>query len=183
MKKNYIVITVLVVLLLAIAAGFLMYKSNKSQNTQAQTPPKTMEVTPSPTTSATSSATATPSATNKMSMTAGTAPALTEKQMAELKIGTSSATTTKTFDLTAGNFYFVPNKIIVNKGDKVTFVLANSAGFHNIVIDELGVKTAVIKTGETVSATFIAGKVGSFVYYCSLPGHKEKGMWGTITVK
>lgn len=118
-----------------------------------------------------------------MNMPQASPPAVSDQQTAQLALGTSKTVTDKTFNITGGNFYFVPNKIMVNKGDKVTFVMTNGGGMHDLVIDELGVKTPVIKSGEAASATFTADKTGSFVYYCDVPGHREKGMWGTLTVQ
>ncbi len=118
-----------------------------------------------------------------MMMTAVTPPALSDQQKQQITEGSDKSSMTKTFNITGGNFYFVPNKITVNKGDKVTFVMTNSGGFHDLMIDELGVKTPMIKTGEAETATFTASKKGSFVYYCSVKGHHQKGMWGTLTVQ
>ena len=118
-----------------------------------------------------------------MMMAPVTPPAISDQQQQQLTAGADKATTTKTFNITGGNFYFVPNKITVNQGDKVTFVMTNAGGFHNLVIDELGVKTAMVKTGEVVTATFTASKKGSFVYYCGVRGHKQRGMFGTLTVQ
>lgn len=118
-----------------------------------------------------------------MSMVAVTPPPVSDQQTQQLTEGTDKSTTKKTFNITGGNFYFVPNKITVNKGDEVTFVMTNAGGVHNINIDALGVKSSTIKTGEATSVTFTASKTGSFEYYCSIPGHKAKGMWGTLTVQ
>jgi len=63
------------------------------------------------------------------------------------------------------------------------FTIFFKSGFHNVVIDELGLKTSAIKTGENVSATFTATKSGSFAYYCDVPKHREKGMEGTLVVR
>ncbi len=114
-----------------------------------------------------------------MSMIPVTPPAMSDQQTQQL----AAVTKKKTFNITGGNFYFVPNKITVKKGDEVTFVMTNAGGFHNLKIDELQVKTSTIKTGETTSITFTPTKVGSFVYYCGVPGHRAKGMWGTLVVE
>lgn len=117
-----------------------------------------------------------------MKMGGAKTPEVSSQQTQQLAEGLLKTTTDKTFNITAGNFYFVPNKISVNKGDKVTFVLTNAGGMHNLVIDELGVKIPMTQTAQTESATFTATKSGSFVYYCSVPGHRQKGMWGSLTV-
>src|SRR5581483_3488501 len=111
------------------------------------------------------------------------APALSDQQNEQLEYGTDKTTTKKTFNISAGSYFFAPNKITVNKGDQVTFIMTNVGGLHNLVIDELGVKTTPVMTGNTITATFTASKTGSFVYYCSVPGHRAKGMWGTLVVQ
>ncbi len=118
-----------------------------------------------------------------MPMTQSSPPPVSDQQTSQLTLGTDTTVTKKTFNITGGNFYFVPNQITVNKGDEVTFVMTNAGGVHNLVIDELNVKASTIKSGETESVTFTATKTGSFVYYCAIPGHREKGMFGTLVVQ
>jgi plastocyanin len=118
-----------------------------------------------------------------MSMSAVTPPVVSDQQKEQIALGESASTKVKTFNITGANFFFVPNKITVNKGDKVTLVMTNAGGFHNIALDEFGVKSPMAKSGEAVSVTFTASKSGSFIYYCDVPGHRAKGMWGTLTVK
>ena len=59
-----------------------------------------------------------------------------------------------------------------------------SATPHNIAIEGSGVdeKGEVVQNGgvSKVSATL---KPGSYVFYCSVPGHREGGMEGKLTVK
>jgi len=52
---------------------------------------------------------------------------------------------------------------------------------HNIVIDGLGEGKVVEKGG--VSAFTATVKAGEVVFYCSVPGHREGGMEGKLTVK
>ncbi len=124
-----------------------------------------------------------PSPKMRMAMTPQKPPTASNQQAQQLVLGVSTSTKQKIFNITGGNFYFVPNKITVNKGDEVTFVVTNAGGIHDLHIDELGVNTPVVKSGEAAMATFTASKSGSFVYYCALPEHREKGMWGTLVVQ
>ncbi|MFA6005696.1 MAG: cupredoxin domain-containing protein [Patescibacteria group bacterium] len=110
-------------------------------------------------------------------------PPLTELQKQEIASGTATTTTNKTFTINGGNFYFVPNSIMVNKGDTVTIVFKNDGGMHDFIIDELDVKSQTIQTGTSETVTFVADKVGSFQYYCSVGSHRKLGMFGTLTVK
>jgi plastocyanin len=65
---------------------------------------------------------------------------------------------------------------------KLTVEMPNKSGTpHDIVIDGKG-KGQVVKDGgvSKFSASFDAG---SYTYYCSVPGHREAGMQGKLTVK
>ena len=79
----------------------------------------------------------------------------------------------------AGNFFFSPDTISVSTGDEVTVNIQNS-GFHTFTVDELGVNETLRSGQETV--TFTANKSGTFEYYCAVPGHRERGMFGSLTV-
>lgn len=96
---------------------------------------------------------------------------------------TPELTPTKEFTVDGSNFAFKPKTLTVAKGDVVKINFKDDDGFHNLVIDGYNVKTETIKTGNMSSVTFVADKVGTFEYYCSVPTHKDKGMTGTLTVK
>lgn len=121
--------------------------------------------------------------TGSMAMLEVTPPVLSSQQEEQLKIGKDVSITKKTFNITGGNFYFVPNKITVNKGDKVTLIMTNAGGKHNLMLDEFNIETSPVSTANTITVTFTTDKIGSFVYYCSVPGHRQKGMWGTLVVQ
>ncbi len=87
-----------------------------------------------------------------------------------------------TFDVKGGSFFYEPNTMQVKKGDHVTIRYSNIGGMHDINIEEFGVKSSVIRTGESTSVDFVANKVGSFEYYCSVGQHRQMGQKGTLTV-
>jgi plastocyanin len=54
---------------------------------------------------------------------------------------------------------------------------------HDWVVDGLDeVMIDILQSGETGSVTFSA-EAGEYEYYCSVPGHKEAGMVGTLIVE
>jgi len=171
-KIHGIYIGIIVVLLLVMAGGFYYLHKQAKANYAMVQGASTMRAR-----------TGMPMGGRGMGMMAVTPPPVSDQQQQQVADGTSTKTTEKTFNITAGNFYFVPNKITVNKGDKVTLVVTNAGGFHDIVIDELSVKSPVIKTANAAMVTFTASKSGSFVFYCDVPGHRQKGMWGTLMVQ
>lgn len=78
----------------------------------------------------------------------------------------------------SGSFFFKPDKLTVQSG-KVIVSVSNNTGFHTFVIDELGVKEQ-LSSGKTF--TFEADS-GTYEYYCDVPGHRERGMLGSLEVQ
>jgi len=75
---------------------------------------------------------------------------------------------------------FVPDELEATEGD-IALALNNLDAFpHDFTIDALGVKL-VVEANASVTQTFEAAP-GVYEFYCSIPGHKESGMVGTITV-
>ncbi len=67
------------------------------------------------------------------------------------------------------------------KDGKITVTLINDDPMpHDFTIDALGVKIPV-EAKQTVKQSFEA-KPGVYDFYCSIPGHAEAGMKGTLTV-
>jgi plastocyanin len=84
---------------------------------------------------------------------------------------------------TASYFTFAPTAFTVKKGQKVRLTFKNAGGSHDFVIDELGVATNLLKSGEEQVIEFTPDKTGSFEFYCSVGNHRAQGMKGTITVE
>ena len=80
-----------------------------------------------------------------------------------------------------GQLAFVASKATGTPGP-VTIAMPNRSGIqHDIVIDGLGKGPVVSKGVSSFNATLEAGK--TYTYYCSVPGHRQAGMQGTLTVK
>lgn len=83
----------------------------------------------------------------------------------------------------AEEFSFSQSNIKLKKGQKVTIRLVNQGGApHDFVVDELGIKSNRLRSGEVEDITFTPDKVGKFAFYCSVPGHRQAGMEGVIEV-
>lgn len=89
----------------------------------------------------------------------------------------------KIVEVEAGSFYYKPNEIKVKKGEKVKIVLKSVSMMHNFVIDELNVQIPITKSGETGTVEFVADKVGTFTYYCSVGQHRKNGQEGKLIVE
>ena len=73
--------------------------------------------------------------------------------------------------------------ITAKVGQAVTVNLQNAGALeHSLVIDALNVKLEHVQAGQTGSITFTPTAAGTFDFYCNVPGHKEAGMKGTLTV-
>jgi uncharacterized cupredoxin-like copper-binding protein len=75
---------------------------------------------------------------------------------------------------------FVPSELEAKEGS-VTIDFHNlEAVPHDFTIDDLDVKTVIDPNADT-SVTFDAPP-GVYTFYCSIPGHRDAGMEGTLTV-
>jgi uncharacterized cupredoxin-like copper-binding protein len=72
------------------------------------------------------------------------------------------------------------------KAGKVTIAFKNPQGLtHDVAIEDSGGKE-VGKTeliAESATSTSVNLKPGTYTFFCSVPGHREAGMEGTLTVK
>jgi mono/diheme cytochrome c family protein len=81
----------------------------------------------------------------------------------------------------SGQLAFADSKATGTAG-AVTIEMPNKSGTqHDIVIDGLGKGSVVANGTSSFKATLEAGK--TYTYYCSVPGHRQAGMQGTLTVK
>jgi hypothetical protein len=65
----------------------------------------------------------------------------------------------------------------------ITIELANESSIpHNVAIEGGGDEESPTVTGESTSLT-VDLQPGTYTFYCSVPGHREGGMEGTLTVR
>ncbi|MDL1910669.1 nitrite reductase, copper-containing [Chloroflexi bacterium CFX6] len=68
-------------------------------------------------------------------------------------------------------------------GDTVKVHLTSGEGaMHNFYLDEFNVKSADVMGQDGVTVEFVAGREGTFEYYCAIPGHRQAGMFGKFIV-
>jgi uncharacterized cupredoxin-like copper-binding protein len=85
-----------------------------------------------------------------------------------------------------GDFKFNKTKLST-KAHKITLVMKNPASSgseHGIAIQGNGLtkKGKIVAAGKTTTVTAKL-KPGKYTYYCPVPGHRQLGMKGTLTVK
>lgn len=87
------------------------------------------------------------------------------------------------FTVTGTDFKLTPSTLSAEFGQEITVIFTNNGQYnHNFVISELGVTSETIAPGSSTSVTFTPGRSGTFTYICSIPGHNEAGMHGTLKV-
>lgn len=85
-------------------------------------------------------------------------------------------------EVTATSFEFDPDEIRVDAGESIAIVLTSADILHDFTIDEFDAHVAVDR-GETEEGGFTAGEPGRYTYYCTVAGHREAGMEGTLVVE
>lgn len=80
------------------------------------------------------------------------------------------------------NYGYLPGELTVKVGETVKIRLSSDDSPHTFTIDELGVDEE-FTWGKDKDISFVAGKKGTFKFYCRVPGHKEGGMVGTLVVE
>jgi outer membrane protein assembly factor BamB len=87
------------------------------------------------------------------------------------------------FQLNAIDIGFDPKELTIPANTDVTITFTNTGVLqHDFVIDELSIKSDLLNGGDTATVT-INAPAGTYEYYCSVPGHRDAGMVGTLTVQ
>lgn len=96
----------------------------------------------------------------------------------------TSPSQTNAITVEGNEFAFTPSTITVKKGEAVKVTFKNTGKFpHNFTIAELNVQSKTIQSGEEDTFEFTPTQTGQFTYVCSVPGHADRGMKGTLTVE
>ncbi len=92
------------------------------------------------------------------------------------------AAATEPVEVVSYDIYFEPEAVAIPADTDVTFVLPNEGvTAHNFSIDALGISVDQAP-GQTYEEV-INASAGEYEYYCNVPGHREAGMVGTLTVE
>ena len=108
-----------------------------------------------------------------------------EEAEKEAEGGTAGASTLNFEAAPTGNLEFT-EKTATSKPGKVTVNFTNSSPVpHDVAIEnsegETIGQTEVISEGS--DSTEVKLKPGTYTFYCTIPGHRQAGMEGTLTVK
>lgn len=116
--------------------------------------------------------------------------------------GSGSAGPAKTVEITAKDMAFGPKELVLEKGATVKLLLKNEDSLlHDLSVDKIAVKAekghddghdmgakkpdlhVSADVGKTGEVTFTPTATGKYEFYCTVPGHKDAGMLGTLIVK
>ena len=88
-----------------------------------------------------------------------------------------------TFEVVATEMAFTPSTLELAQGQMVTLRLVNEGKLaHNLLIDlPSGTREIAAPDGVDALLTFPTRDVGSFRFYCNIPGHE--GMEGVLTIR
>lgn len=78
-------------------------------------------------------------------------------------------------------FAITPADVVVPLGGSLA-VTNNGTVEHNITVVDSAVKTANLPAGGTANLDVSSLEPGKYEIYCSIPGHKDSGMTGTLTI-
>jgi plastocyanin len=163
------VMGVTAVLVLA-AVSMAIATSGGESKAKAVEPVSTTETTATETASTASTPT-----TAEPKATTGTPPPASSPAAAETKLSLAADP--------GGQLSYDTDKLTAKAG-KVTITMANASPVeHDVAIAEggkvLGSTPAFVGGSKTVTVTL---KPGSYKFYCTVPGHRQAGMEGTLTV-
>jgi plastocyanin len=82
-----------------------------------------------------------------------------------------------------GNLSFDQTELTAPAGE-VTIELVNDSGLpHNVEVEGNGVEEVSDTISEGSTELTVNLEPGEYEYYCAVPGHREAGMEGTLTVE
>jgi plastocyanin len=84
--------------------------------------------------------------------------------------------------LSGTSYAFDPTEITVEAGEDVAIVLTAGDIEHDFTVDALDTHVSA-EAGETGEGGLSADEPGTYIYYCSVEGHREAGMEGTLTIE
>lgn len=83
----------------------------------------------------------------------------------------------------AREFAFGPGAVTISSAGPTTIELDDTGIVpHNLTVDALGIQI-VAAAGRSTSATFQDLAPGTYEFYCSISGHRQAGMVGTLIVR
>jgi plastocyanin len=88
----------------------------------------------------------------------------------------------RAIDVDASNFEFDPDEITIDAKEEVAITLHSTDGPHDLAVDGLG-RVTDVGGGGSATARLRIDERGRYTFFCTLPGHRDGGMEGTVVVR
>ncbi len=177
-SKAILVLAVVVVVAVAAAVGFIALSGRYQAPRYGQLPAATQAATSKTTQPQPYPTTQTPVQTTQR-------PYVSQTTQPQTQTVTSAPQAQRTISISIKEWaYNGTNPTIQAKvGETIRVTVKNEGTFsHTFTSDELNVNTGLISPGASKTVTITATQAGSFVYYCTVDGHKSLGLKGTLVV-
>lgn len=97
-------------------------------------------------------------------------------------VPSSAPVATNVVTVVARDLYFNPKELVISsEGTTIVRLEDDGVVVHNFTIDDLDV-TTVAQPGGVSETTIVDPPPGTYQFYCSVSGHRQAGMVGTLTV-
>lgn len=98
--------------------------------------------------------------------------------------GSAHATDAQMLELTGTDVLaFTPHRVTVAAGEVVVELTSQPAAPHTFTIEELDDREVVRADGGQTARGTVELEPGTYTFYCSIPGHRQAGMEGTLTAQ
>jgi plastocyanin len=89
----------------------------------------------------------------------------------------------KSLTIEASEFAFAPSRVTAQAGQTVTLTFENTGRLsHNLKIKGLEAATETLQAGNSQTLRVTPQDPGRYEIRCTVPGHAEAGMTGTLVV-
>jgi plastocyanin len=82
----------------------------------------------------------------------------------------------------ASNFEFAPGDLEIDAQEEIGLDLVSTEGPHDFAVEGLGLVNDVADGEDKVQRLRI-DQPGEYTFFCTLPGHRDGGMEGTLVVR
>jgi plastocyanin len=117
-----------------------------------------------------------------LALTAGCSGGGVETGSVRGRAGGKPAAGATTVAVDARNFAFAPDTIRIRANEEVALALRSEDGPHDLAVDGLGL-VADVGGGASATQRLRIDQRGRYTFFCTLPGHRDGGMEGTIVVR
>lgn len=94
-----------------------------------------------------------------------------------------TAPSARVVEVTASAFRFEPDRITIQAGEDVAIRLTSTDTTHDFVVEGEDGPVVAVDGGTPRTGGLRIERAGLYAFYCSVPGHRESGMEGTLVVE